>query len=188
MSPTKTAGVINGVAQDRLQQTVSQMRRDPGSAAFQFRVRNTWLGGAHNRSRIQDFYGGGKEDDTRQKTYVMDCDEPPILLGKAQGPNPVAHLLHALAGCVTTALVMHAAARGIEIQSVTSELEGDIDVRGFLGLSPDVPRGFKNIRVTMHVQSDAPPEKLRELAEYSPVFNTIANATPVEISIDNART
>jgi len=100
----------------------------------------------------------------------------------------VEHLLNALAGCVTTALVMHAAARGIEIQSVTSELEGDIDVRGFLGLSPDVPRGFKNIRVTMHVQSDAPPEKLRELAEYSPVFNTIANATPVEISIDNART
>lgn len=182
-SVTQTSQSVNGVDVAGLKQTIDSVRQDPSLGRFQFRARNQWLGAAHNQTTIKDFYGAGKEDDTRRQAYVFDCDEPPVLLGQDQGANPVEHLLNALAGCLTTALVMHAAARGIEVESVSSELEGDIDVRGFLGLTDQVPRGFQRIRVAMHVKSDAPAEKLAELARYSPVFNTIINPTPVEVQI-----
>src|SRR5690606_32218506 len=98
-------------------------------------------------------------------------------------PNPAEHLLSALAGCVTTTMAMHAAARGIDIESISSEVEGDIDVRGFLGLSEEVPRGFKAIRVTMRVKSTAPVELLAGLAQFSPVFNTITHGAAVELQV-----
>ncbi len=98
MAATQTVRVVNGVDQEGLQRLISNVRQDPSLARFQFRVRNRWLGAAHSRSMVKDFYGAGKEDDTRQKPYVMDCDEPPVLLGQDQGANPVEHLLNALAG------------------------------------------------------------------------------------------
>lgn len=182
-SSVQTAQSVNGVDVSALKQTIGAIRQDPALGGFQFRAQNRWLGAAHNQSTIQDFYGAGQEDNSRGQPYVFDCDEPLVLFGRDQGANPVEYLLNALAGCLTTTVVMHAASRGIRIESVCSELEGDIDIRGFLGLTDEVPRGFQRIRVAMHVKSDAPPEKLKELAAYSPVFNTIVNPTQVEVQI-----
>jgi uncharacterized OsmC-like protein len=115
----------------------------------------------------------------------MDADEPAILAGNDEGANPVEHLLHALASCLTTSMVAHAAVRGIPVEEVESELEGDIDLRGFLGLAPDVPKGYTDIRVKFRVK--AKPEDLnmlRKLVTFSPVFNTISQGANVDIDVE----
>ena len=182
-SPAGQRQATNGVDVPALKETIGAIRQEPALGDFHFRAANRWLGGTRNRTTIHGFYGAGKEDDTRAEPFVFENDEPQVLLGEDRAANPVEYLLHALAGCVTTTMVMHAAARGIEIESVESELEGDIDIRGFLGLSNQVPRGYSNIRVTMRVKSDADPQTLAALAQYSPVFNTVSQPTPVEINI-----
>ncbi|MHC4415263.1 MAG: OsmC family protein [Planctomycetota bacterium] len=177
---------VNGVDVNRLLDTIDQIKKEPGLASFKFRAKNQWLGSTRNRSTIKEFYGAGQEDQTRTEPYVFDADEPPILLGEDKGANPVEYVLHALAACLTTTMVCHAASRGIEIESVESQLEGDIDVRGFLGLSDSVRKGYENIRVTFRVKSDAGPEKLAELAKFSPVFDTISNPVNVSVNIEKA--
>jgi len=183
MSATQTKETVNGVNMSELLKTVGAIKDQPDLGRFQFRAANQWLGAAHNRTTIQSFYGAGQEDTSRTHPYVFDCDEPPVLLGKDEGANPVEHLLNALAGCMTTTMVMHSASRGVEIEAVESKLEGDIDVRGFLGLNERVPRGYEKIRVTFKVNTDADAEQLKKLAEMSPVYNTISKPTPIEIEI-----
>lgn len=175
---------VNGVNLDTLMETVKAIQADPELGASRFRTTNTWLSGNHNRSTVTGFYGAKQEISHKQK-FEMDADEPAILAGNDQGANPVEHLLHALASCVTTSLVAHAAVRGIPIYSLESEVEGDIDLQGFLGLSNDVPRGYTNLRVKFKV--DAKPEdinRLKALSEFSPVFNTITQGARVDIQVE----
>lgn len=184
MSQATMSGVINGVDVDRLGTTIQAVQQNTSLATFRFRAKNRWIDGGHNRSTIQSFYGAGKEDTTRTQPFVLDADEPPVLLGKDQGANPVEYVLHALAACLTTSLVYHAAARGIHIESVESTLEGDLDLQGFLGLSDEVRRGYKEIRVHFTIETDAPAEQLKELAKFSPVHDIVSNPVPVSIQID----
>jgi uncharacterized OsmC-like protein len=117
-----------------------------------------------------------------------DMDEPPVLLGNNEGRNPVEYLLVALSGCLTTSLVAHASAKGIIINSVESRYEGDIDLRGFLGLSEDVPVGYKEIRVFFKIDAGVSDEQKEELVrmgqKYSPVYNTITKSAPVSVRLD----
>jgi len=184
MSQATMSGVINGVDVDRLGATIQAVQQNTSLATFRFRAKNRWIDGGHNRSTIQSFYGAGKEDMVRTQPFVLDADEPPVLLGKDQGANPVEYVLHALAACLTTSLVYHAAARGIHIESVESTLEGDLDLQGFLGLSDEVRRGYKEIRVHFTIETDAPAEQLKELAKFSPVHDIVSNPVPVSIQID----
>ena len=112
---------------------------------------------------------------------------PAVLLGTDTGPNPAEHLLHALAACLTTSLVYVAAARGVRLTAVESTLEGDIDLRGALGLSKEVRNGYQGIRVRFAVRGDAPPERLRELVERararSAVFDVVSNGVPVTVDV-----
>ncbi|MEN8686340.1 MAG: OsmC family protein [Desulfuromonadales bacterium] len=114
-------------------------------------------------------------------------DEPPVLLGENKGANPVEYLLVGLSGCMTTALVAHASARGIEIKSVSSSLEGDLDVQGFLGLSETTPVAYKEIRVSFKIEADISDQEKQELVEmaqkYSPVFNTVTQPVKVKVGL-----
>ncbi len=183
MSQTTMSGVINGVDVDRMGATTQAVQSNPSLATFQFRAANQWIGGGYNRSTIKSFYGAGQEDMTRTTPFVLDADKPAVLLGKDQGASPVEYVLHALAACLTTSLVYHAAARGICLESVESYLEGDLDLQGFLGISDKVQRGYKQIRVQFTVKSDASPEQLQELTKYSPVYDIVSNPVPVSITI-----
>ena len=175
---------VNGVDLDTLMGTVSAIQADPGLGVSKFRANNTWLGGNHNRSEVTGFYAA-KQEIAHTQAFAMDADEPAILAGGDQAANPVEHLLHALASCLTTSMVAHAAVRGIRIEELESELEGDIDLRGFLGLDPNVPKGYTNIRVKFTVKTDSENLKLlRRLAEFSPVYNTITNGAEVDIEIE----
>lgn len=180
---THTDGYLNGVHLETLQGTVNAIAGDSAMGQCRFRASNTWLGGAHNRTRITGFYGASQEIAHRQ-TYELHADEPPILAGNDVGANPVEHLLNALAACVTTSMVAHAAVRGIRIESLESELEGDIDLRGFLGLDASVPKGFTDIRVNFRVKTD--PENidtLKQLSTFSPVLNTLTHGANVDIQV-----
>ena len=175
--------LINGVNVTALGENVEAVKAQPEIAKFQFRAKNKWLGGGHNRSEIKGFYGACQEDSTRTEAFVLDNDEPPVLLGEDQGANPVEYVLHALAGCMTTTMVYHAAARGIHLESVETELKGDLDLHGFLRLDETVRNGYENIRVKFTVKSDAAPEVLADLARISPVFDIVSNPVNVEVDI-----
>jgi uncharacterized OsmC-like protein len=174
--------VLNGVNVEELFKTIDAIKKTPDIANTKFRVKGKWIKGGHNRTTIKDFFGA-QEERSHKKAFVLDADEPPLLLGEDKGPNPVEYLLTGLTACMTTGLVYHAAAKGIEIKGVETRLEGDIDLRGFLGISPDVPVGYKSIRVYFKIDADISDEQKEELVrmaeKYSPVFNTVANATPV---------
>jgi uncharacterized OsmC-like protein len=184
MSQATVSEAINGVDVERIGSDRAGGAAEPALATFRFRAVNQWINGEHNRSTIKSFYGAGQEDTIRTKPFVLDAAEPPVLLGGDQAANRAEYVLHALAACLTTSLVYHAAARGIRIESVESTLEGDLDLRGFLGLSDQVRRGYKEIRVNFSVKSDASPEQLRELTAFSPVYDIVSNPVPVTITIE----
>jgi len=119
---------------------------------------------------------------------VFEVDEPPVLCGLDLGANPVEYLLVALSGCLTTTLIAHAAARGIEIRKVESRYEGDLDLRGFLGMSDDVPVGYQKIGVYFKIDADVSEDRKEELIrmaqKHSPVYNTITKPIPVSVQLD----
>ena len=183
---TDTHHTVNGVKVNELFGTIDAVKKAPVLARFKFRAANQWVDGGHNRTTVTNFYGT-QQDHERNQPFVLDADEPPLLLGKDLGPNPVEYALTALAACVTTSIVYHAAAKGIIIRAMESRLEGDIDLQGFLGLRDDIPRGFQEIRMVVSIDADAPPEKLEEIVRlgptYSPVYDTLTRAVPVSVSL-----
>ncbi|HSD76345.1 MAG TPA: OsmC family protein [Solirubrobacteraceae bacterium] len=189
-TPTTAAPVRNGVDTATMYATLDAIKAQPELARFQFRATNHWIEGSHNRSTIRGFYGAGREDDSRDEAFVIDAGEPAILLGHDTGPNPAEHLLHALAACLTTSLVYVAAARKVHLTEVESTLEGDMDVRGCLGIDDDYRNGFERIRVSFRVKGDAPPEKLREVVaraqRRSAVYDMVTNGVPVAVDVETA--
>jgi len=182
-----TETIRNGVDTEQMFGTLDAITADPSLGAFQFRVSNEWIAGAHNRSSMQRFYGAGQEDTSRSEPFTIDAGEPAVLLGHDTGANPAEALLHALAACLTTTLVYVAAARGVRLTAVESTLQGDMDVRGCLGLSDEFRNGFTGIRVSFTVKGDAPEEKLREVVERaqqrSAVYDMVTNGLPVAVEV-----
>jgi uncharacterized OsmC-like protein len=182
-----SASLVNGVDRDRLFGTIDLIKGTPGLAKFRFNVRNEWLDCGHNRSTIETFFGAGTDHQHAVK-FELDTDEPEILLGKDQGANAGEYLLHALAACVTGTMVYHAAARGIAIEEVESSIEGDVDLRGFLGLDEKVRNGFQEIRMNFRIKADLPDDQLQELCKlgqrFSPVFDSIASGVPIRIAAE----
>ena len=88
--------IVNGVDLDRLFGTIDHISANPALARFQFRARNQWIDGGHNRTTIKGFYGAGQEDTSRTEPFVVDAGEPPVLLGENEAPNAPEYLLHAL--------------------------------------------------------------------------------------------
>jgi uncharacterized OsmC-like protein len=177
--------LVNGVSVDGLSKTVEAIKAAPALAKFNFHIRNEWVDGGSNTSTVANFYGAGQEH-RRPKAFVLEADEPPVLLGKDSAANPVEHLLHALASCLTSSMIYHAAARGIHIEEVESSLEGDIDLQGFLELDKNVRNGYQGIRVNFKIKADVPDEQLQELCKlgsaHSPVFESLTNGVPVAVT------
>lgn len=177
---------LNGVDVERLFQTIDAIKQVPQLADFKFRLQNRWINGGLNRSTIKNFYGTSQEHQHREP-FTIEADEPVLLLGGDSAPTPVEHLLHALAACVTSALVYHAAAKGIQLQEVESKVEGEIDLHGFLGLDDNVRRGYKNIKMTFRIKADVPDDQLEELVQlgpnFSPVFDSVTKGVPVEVTL-----
>jgi uncharacterized OsmC-like protein len=181
---------MNGVDVSRMHETIKAVAATPKLGKFTFRVANKWIEGAENRTETKDFNAGGAET-KHFCDFTLVADEHDVLLGKDVGANPVEHLLHALASCVTTSMVYHASARGILIEKVESSLDGDIDLQGFLGLDERVRKGFQQIRFKFRIKADVTDAQLQELAalgpQFSPVFDTLTKGTPVSVSAERMR-
>lgn len=185
----QVTNTINGVDLDRLLGTIDHINADATLARFQFRARNRWIDGGHNRTTIKEFYGAGQEDTSRTEPFVLDADEPPVLLGENEAPNAPEYMLHALAACLTGTIIYHAAARGIVLEGLECTIEGDVDLRGFLGLDETVRPGYERIRVAFKATGDFDDDQLAELARltsYSPVRDIVSNPVPVAIEVARA--
>jgi uncharacterized OsmC-like protein len=179
--------LINGVNVDGLNATIEAVKATPQIAKFKFNIRNKWKDAGQNSSTVNEFYGAGQQQ-SRSQPFVLEADEPAILLGKDTAANPVEYLLHALAACMTSSMVYHAAARGIHIEAVESSFEGDIDVHGFLDIDNDVRKGYQGIRVRFKIKADVPDALLQMIAKlgpkFSPVFDTVTNGVPVSFTAE----
>ena len=192
MSSTTTTDrpARNGVDVPTLFATLDVVRSQPAAAQFQFRARNEWVSGVHSRTTIQGFFGAGQEDTSRTEPFVYDADHPAVLVGTGNGPTPVEFLLHAIASCLTAGLVNIASARGITLHRVESIVEGDIDLLGIFGMSDEVRKGYREIRVHFTVDGDAPAEQLEALVhqsrDRSAVYDVLTNGTRVALDVTTA--
>ena len=179
--------IVTGVNVTKLFDMLDGIRSKPVISKFNFRAKGKWIVGGHNQTTINDFYGAGQTH-SRNRPFVYDGDEPPILLGEDHGANATEYALAALSSCLTTTLIYHASAQGVVIYEVETTLSGDIDLQGLLGMSENVRNGYEKIKVAFKVKSEAPKEKVRELVELarkrSPVFDIISNPTPIEVSFE----
>ena len=180
-------GPLNGVDTPKLFATLNVVKAQPALAKFQFRATNRWLKGTHSRSRIETFSGAGGEH-RHTGEIEFNADHPAVLVGNDAAPTPVEFLMHAIAACITSGIGNIAAARGVTLTEVESTVEGDIDLRGILGLSTEVRNGYNEMRVHFRVKGDAAPEKLREIVEQSKarsaVFDVLTNGTTVRVTAD----
>lgn len=197
MSPARDKGramtvttVRNGIDVDQLMQTIEATTSDDAIGKFTFRASSRWEDGTYNVGRIHGFTHAGEDDASRGAPFTLHGDEPPVLLGNNRGPNAVELVLQALGFCYAVGYVANASAQGIEIDRMEYEVEGDLDVRAFLGQEGPRP-GFTEIRVTGHVSSpNASDDQLTELCQYvqdtSPVRDILANPVPVVTSLEIA--
>jgi len=126
--------------------------------------------------------------ETRNFDFVV--DEPAALGGTDEGPNPVEYLLGAWAGCLNVVAHTVSEERGIDLDGIEIEIEGDLDPRKFVGATDDVRAGYQEIRVQIDVQTDADAEALdgfrEEVEERCPVGDNIGNPTPTDVTVELA--
>jgi uncharacterized OsmC-like protein len=182
-APVQQETQLNGVNVAKLKQTIGAIRQNPDIAQFKFRAKNRWNIGGHNRARIDSFYGACQEME-HDRPFEFEADEPAVLLGEDQGANPVEFVLAGLSGCMTTTLAYHAASRGLKIDEISSEYEGDIDLHGLLDLDPNIRSGYREIRVKFKVSGDVDEATVKELVRKSPVFDTLANPVSIRIELE----
>jgi uncharacterized OsmC-like protein len=130
---------------------------------------------------------GGRRGRVPRATFVVESDEPPLVLGKNHGANAVEIALAALASCLTGTLAYYGAAMGIELEEVSAELEGVMDMRGMLGVDESTRNGLQHIRVGYRIKSPEPRERVLELLgvaqKASPLYDIMTNPVPVSLSL-----
>lgn len=173
---------FNGVPTAKLFGTIAKLRDNGDLAAFRFTARNQWIEGTASESTVHEWYGAGA-DHVHVDEFRFAADHP--TLGHGHGPTPHEYVLHALAACITAGIATGAAARGIELRSVSSTVRGDIDVRGVLGVDQDVRKGFGSIGIEFDVDADASDEQVDALiaaaTKYSAVFDMLVNPSAVHV-------
>lgn len=174
---------INGVPCDKMFGAIAKLRENGELAQFRFSARNEWVEGTASQSTIHEWYGLG-QDQTYAQEFSFKADHP--TLGHGHGPTPQEYVLHALAACITAGVATGAAARNIKLNHVSSTVSADIDVRGVLGIDPDIRKGFSGVTIEFDIDADCDDEQKDMLmagaAKYSAVFDMLANPTEVTVS------
>lgn len=180
--------IINGLDTNHITALAGKIQEDEGHGKFRFRAHNRWIDGARSKTSIQRFFAGGKEDTDRTQAFFVDADQPGFLGGGSTAPNSVEHLLHALTSCLTTTLTYHASVQGITIGAIETTAEGELNAKGFFGLSDDVSKGYERVTVAMRVESQASVETLTSLAMHSPVYEMVSKSVPVKFTLLTSQT
>ncbi len=176
---TKTAkpAVVNGINVNDLLALIEGVRREPAKGKTNWHVTTTWQGQARSRAEIESYEIGGEQVPRR---FSIDIDEPRELGGSNCFANPQDHLIAALNACMTVGYVAQCAVRGITLESLAIETDGEIDLRGFLGIDPAVPQGYENLSYTVSIKGNGTKEQFAEVHEAvmatSPNFYNLSQA------------
>ena len=176
--------VDNGVNVEALLGAREALTQAPSAAAFTWRARCDWQHGTHTRTEVQGFFGLGEEHPARSHSF--DTDHPEIFASEDNGMTPVEAVLGGLAGCLAAGVASVATNRGIQLNSVSATVEGDMDIQGILGIDADVRNGFSAIRVAFDIDADATDDEIKAVVaqsqKRSAVFDIITNPTSVVVS------
>jgi uncharacterized OsmC-like protein len=177
--------VVNGVDVSALEGAVGAISDDPDVGRFTFRAETEWTDALKCVTTVNEFDQAGETVSTQE--FTIEGDEPEQILGERTAPNAVELLLTALGSCLSVGYAANAAAMGIELEDLRFEMEGDVDLRGFLGISEDVRAGFDAVQCTVYVDADASEDELAELRERvestSPLMDNIANTVQLETDL-----
>ena len=185
MAQTATP-VDNGVNVEFLLTARDMLTQQPEGAKFKWRASCKWVNGTHSHSEVKSYFGLGEEQ-SHKTTYGFDADHPELFQSEDNGITPVEYVLVGLASCLTAGIAAVAQNREIQLKSVEATLEGDMDVRGILGIDSDVRNGFSGIKVTYNIDADASPEDIKALVaqsqKRSAVYDIITNPTNVKVEV-----
>jgi len=185
MAQTATP-VDNGVNVEALLGAREALSQAPEAAQFKWRAECKWVNGTHSQTSVKGFFGLGGEQ-SHKTTFTFDADHPEIFASEDNGATPVEMVLAGLASCLTAGVAAVAQNREIQLKSVSATLEGDMDVRGILGMDSDVRNGFSGIKVTYKIDADASPEDIKALVaqsqKRSAVYDIITNPTDVSVEV-----
>lgn len=161
--------LINGVPVAAVQGLVDAVKTDPANGKTKWSATTTWKGGFNCESKVRN--------------HTIHMNEPSALGGTDTAPNMVENVLAAYGSCLAVGYTLNAALRGIQIKDLKIEVEGDLDLAGFLGVSEQVPAGFGGVRAKVHLDSDAPREVIQALHDHvlktSPVGCILSRPLPV---------
>jgi uncharacterized OsmC-like protein len=152
--------VVNGINVDDLFALIDDVKREPAKGKTNWHVTTTWQGQARSRAEIESYDIGGK---TVSRRFSIDIDEPRELGGSNSFANPQDHLIAALNACMTVGYVAQCAVRGIDLESLAIETDGEIDLRGFLGIDPAVPQGYESLSYTVRIKGNGTNEQFAEV-------------------------
>lgn len=187
MSNSTNVKVNNGVNVDALLGARKALDEAPEAAQFKWRATCEWLNGTHSRTVISNFFGLGAEQ-SRDKAFCVEADHPQVFASEDNAPTPVELVLSGLAGCLTAGIAAVAQRRGIQLHSIKSTLEGDMDLQGILGIDDDVRNGFGSIRVHFDISADASEDDIKALVaqsqKRSAVFDIVTNPTNVFVTVN----
>ncbi|WP_232703098.1 OsmC family protein [Halobacterium wangiae] len=174
--------MVNGVDVSALEGAVETISNDHDVGSFAFRAETEWQDALRSVTTIDEFDQAGETVHTRE--FTLQGDEPEQILGERMGPNAVELLLGALGSCLTVGYAANAAAMGIELEDLRFEMEGDVDLRGFLGIDEDVRPGYESVSCTVHVDADATEEQLQELHDRVESTSPLVDAIRNEVALD----
>ncbi len=176
----------NGVNTEALISARGAFTEMPQAAAFTFRSTCHWMEGTYSANTINGYFGLGQEH-SRKQTFTIEADHPEVFAAHDRAATPTEIALAALASCLTGGVAAIAQHRGIQLRSVRATVEGDIDVRGILGMDPDIRNGFSAIRVKFEIDANASDEDIRALVaqsqKRSAMFDILTNPTNVAVSV-----
>ena len=178
--------INNGVNTEALLQAKEALTEAPEAAQFKWRASCDWVNGTHSYSQVEGFYGLGEEQQ-RKTCFTFDADHPEVFAAKDGGATPVEYILVGLASCLTAGVAAVAQHRNIQLRSVRATVEGDMDIRGILGIDAGVRNGYEGIRVNFEIDADATDEEIEAVVaqsqKRSAVFDIIANPTRISVNV-----
>lgn len=186
MTTTESTFQLNGIDLEATLGARDALAEQPAAAAFTWRATSEWVDGTHTRTTFEDFFGLGADQAHRQ-TFHVDTDHPELFAAQDNGVTPIEMLLSGLAGCLTAGIASVAANRGVQLHSVKATVAGDMDMRGILGIDPEVRNGYDSIQVTYQIEADATREEIEGIVaqsqKRSAVFDALANPTTIEVTV-----
>ena len=179
----------NGVNVQALLDAREALKDAPAATKFTWRASCKWVNGTYSKATVSNYFGLGEEQSHKTET-TFEADHPEIFASEDRGITPIEYLLVGLASCLTAGIASVAQNRGVQLRSVESQLEGQMDIQGILGMDSDVRNGYDDIKVVFDIDADASQEDIEAIVaqsqKRSAVYDALTN--PVNVTVEVVKT